>query len=318
MNDLTDAAHHLLQRQTRAWDLLATNLATLAGMETRDFDFGGFVVKTQWNPQRLYSVSAKTDEHSIRNRKCFLCDANRPPQQESVSCGNGYKLLCNPYPIFPEHFTIVHEKHRPQKIGESFAAMLEINEMLGSRYTIFYNGPQCGASAPDHLHFQASNRGATPLDTEYDHIKRAIAAKDGLELFVSEDYLRPLWGIESRNREAIERAFSEIQKHFGAAAPNPIEPMVNVFCSRKDGTHRAIIFPRTTHRPKSYYADDPSQRLSFSPGAADMAGIVVMPVEEQFRRATKNDLAQMYREVCPDARMFEQITIAVTRSKIFL
>src|SRR6202042_3186721 len=144
-------------------------------------------------------------------------DENRPPEQESLSCGNGYKLLCNPYPIFPEHFTIVHEQHQPQRTGQSFAAMLELNEMLGSRYTIFYNGPQCGASAPDHLHFQACNRGATPLDQEYDRIKQSVAAKDGLELFVSENYLRPLWGIESPNPGAIERAFSEIQKHWGAA-----------------------------------------------------------------------------------------------------
>ncbi|HEY1629570.1 MAG TPA: DUF4922 domain-containing protein [Tepidisphaeraceae bacterium] len=308
MTDLSDAAHQLLQRQIHTWKLLADNLATLAGMETRDFDFGGFIVKTQFNPQRLYSVSAKTDEHSVRNRKCFLCDENRPPEQESLSCGNGYKILCNPYPIFPEHFTIVHEQHQPQRIEPSFAAMLQVCEMLGSRYTIFYNGPQCGASAPDHLHFQASNRGATPLDREYDRIKRRIARKDDVEIFAGENYLRPLWGIESQNRSAIEQAFSRILKNFGELAPNPIEPLVNVFCSREDQTHRAVVFPRTAHRPGSYYADDPAQRLSFSPGAADMAGIVVMPVEQQFRRTVKDDLARMYREVCPDAQMFERIT----------
>jgi len=298
MNDLAEQAHALLAEQTQSWPTLKKNRAMLDHMEIRAFDFGKFVVKTQWNPERLYSVSAKVDDESIRNRKCFLCDENRPAEQHSLDCGNGYKLLCNPFPILPEHFTLVSNRHEPQRIGNSFATMLELTELLGSRYTVFYNGPQCGASAPDHLHFQAGNIGATPVDQEYDRIKKSFARRDEVEIFVGEDYLRPFLSIESRNREAVERAFAQIHDEFGQFAPNPIEPKMNVFCSRSGETFRAIVFPRTHHRPSAYYAADPAARLLLSPGAADMSGIVVMPIEEQFRRITKNDLALMYEQTC--------------------
>ncbi|HMB96471.1 MAG TPA: DUF4922 domain-containing protein [Tepidisphaeraceae bacterium] len=298
MNDLALQAHELLKQQIPSWDLLAKNLASLAKMESHNFDFGQFTVKAQFNPQRIGSVTAKVDQASIRNRKCFLCDENRPPEQMNLDLHNDYKLLCNPFPIVAEHFTIVHKQHLPQLIADSFKAMLEITEMLGSRYNVFYNGPQCGASAPDHLHFQAGNKGGLPLDNEYDRVKQPLAKRDDLEIFIGEEYLRPFIGLESRNRQTIERAFSRILNDFGKHPPDAPEPMVNVFCSHENGIFRTIIFPRTIHRPKSYYAVDPSVRLSFSPGAADMAGIVVMPVEEQFRRVTKDDMAEMYREVC--------------------
>jgi hypothetical protein len=307
MNDLVDRAHALLEEQTRSWEMLAKNRALLAKMEIRAFDFGEFTVKTQWNPARLYSVSAKVDEASIRNRKCFLCDENRPPQQHSLDCGNDYKLLCNPYPILAEHFTIVHKKHQPQRIARSFAEMLELTEMLGSHYTIFYNGPECGASAPDHLHFQAGNIGAAPLDREYDHVKKSVAIRGEVEIFFCGEYLRPFVSLESRNRQAAVDAFARIYDEYGKIVPSAVEPKVNVFCNRAGDVFRAIIFPRTQHRPKAYYAVDPERRMLLSPGAADMSGIVVMPIEEQFRRIAAQDLSDMYAQTCATPEMMTQL-----------
>jgi hypothetical protein len=306
VNNLTDQARTLLAQQSQSWDLLRRNLEDVAKVESRGFDFGKFIVNAQFNPSRLGSVSAKVDEESIRNRQCFLCDRNRPAQQASLACGRGYKMLCNPFPIVPEHFTIVHESHRPQRIMDCILDMLAFAQELGERFTVFYNGPQCGASAPDHLHLQAGAHGFMPVDREYDQIKQPLGEHNGVRSFACESYLRQVIGFESMRREALESAFAEFHDRYHQFQPRTSEPLMNVLCNHRDGVWRLIIFPRHKHRPSFFFADDHT-RIMVSPGAVDMAGIVVMPVQAEFERLTSGHLAQMYEQVTVPAELFAKI-----------
>ena len=166
-HDAASKAAGLLQQQRMVWELLRKGYDSLQSVKTKVFEFDGFQVKVQFNPGRMTSTAAKVDPNSIRERKCFLCTDNLPPAQRGIPCDGDYLVLCNPFPIFPEHFTIASLHHTPQVIRDSFAAFLQITRDLGARYTVFYNGPRCGASAPDHLHFQAGNRSFLPIDAEY-------------------------------------------------------------------------------------------------------------------------------------------------------
>ena len=154
--------------------MLRSGYDTLQSVRTKVYDFGGVQIKVQFNPGRLISTSAKVDAASIKERKCFLCAENLPPAQRGIPCDGEYIVLCNPFPIFPEHFTIPSLHHTPQLIRDSFAALLRLTRELGSRYTVLYNGPRCGASAPDHLHFQAGNRSYLPIDAEYDALASSV------------------------------------------------------------------------------------------------------------------------------------------------
>ena len=164
-------AHALLEQQKGAWEMLRNGYDTLRTVRTRVFEFDGFQVKVQFNPGRLTSTVAKVDAASIKERKCFLCTENLPPAQRGIPSDGDYLVLCNPFPIFPEHFTISSVRHTPQLIRDSFGTLLNLTRDLGSRYTVLYNGPRCGASAPDHLHFQAGNRSYLPIDAEYQALK---------------------------------------------------------------------------------------------------------------------------------------------------
>ena len=176
-NTLASKAQALLQHQKGTWEMLRNGYDTLRTVRTRVFDFDGFQIKVQFNPGRLTSTVAKVDAASIKERKCFLCTENLPPAQRGIPCDGDYLVLCNPFPIFPEHFTISSVRHTPQLIRDSFAALLYLTRDLGARYTVLYNGPKCGASAPDHLHFQAGNRSYLPIDAEFETLKQNRARR---------------------------------------------------------------------------------------------------------------------------------------------
>ncbi len=164
---LASRAHALLKQQKGGWELLRNGYDSLRSVRSKVFEFDGFQVKVQFNPGRLISTMARVDAVSVRERKCFLCPENLPADQRAIRCEEGYLLLCNPFPIFPEHFTIPTLRHTPQLVRESFGMFLGFTRELGSRYTVLYNGPRCGASAPDHLHFQAGDRSFLPIGLEY-------------------------------------------------------------------------------------------------------------------------------------------------------
>src|SRR5690606_5973953 len=156
--DYSNAARTLLELQKQDWPQCAEGYATLKDVRVKEFQFNGFKIKVQFNAGRITSSAAKVDAKSISERKCFLCTENLPAEQKGILYGEDYLILCNPFPIFNEHFTLTHIQHAPQSIKGSFNKLLSLSKNLSKYYTVFYNGPRCGASAPDHMHFQAGNK----------------------------------------------------------------------------------------------------------------------------------------------------------------
>jgi hypothetical protein len=309
-NTQAGKAHALLEQQKGVWELLRNGYDTLRTVRTRAFDFDGFQIKVQFNPGRLTSTVAKVDAASIKVRKCFLCTENLPPAQRGIPCDGEYLVLCNPFPIFPEHFTISSVRHTPQLIRDSFAALLQLTRDLGSRYTVFYNGPRCGASAPDHLHFQAGNRSHLPIDAEYDLVKEKLGSwlvRSGvLRAYAFEDYLRRHVAFESPDATLLQRAFGALYEVLQDGGPAGEEPMMNILGFYTNGEWRIHVFPRAKHRPAFYFKEG-DEKLLISPAAVELGGICTTPREQDFERVTREHIVDMYSEVCVSADKFAGI-----------
>ncbi len=303
----------LLHHQRESWPLLRAGYASLASVETREFAFDGFVVKVQFNPGRMTSSSAKVDEQSIRERKCFLCLAHLPPEQRGVAFGDSYVLLCNPFPIFPEHFTIPHREHIPQRIDGSFGALLELAKAMGDRYTLFYNGPRCGASAPDHLHFQAGLKGFMPLDTEYPEVIRRYGRKvkddQNLRCFAVEGYLRRFIAFESSSRPILEEVFAGLLARLKLVLSETEEPMLNILVAYEE-RWKVLIFPRARHRPSFFFAEGDGKML-ISPAAVDLGGVCITPLEKDFHRVTRAHIMTMFEEVTLGNAEFQEVVLSL-------
>jgi ATP adenylyltransferase/5',5'''-P-1,P-4-tetraphosphate phosphorylase II len=309
--DAASRACGLLQQQRGVWDLLRTGYDSLQSVKTRVFEFDGFHIKVQFNPGRMTSTAAKVDPNSIRERKCFLCPDNLPPPQRGIPSDGDYLVLCNPFPIFPEHFTIASLHHTPQVIHESFASFLGLTRDLGSRYTVFYNGPRCGASAPDHLHFQAGNRSFLPIDAEFAALKDRGAGRlfesDSLRVRTVEKSLRHVIAFESADAGLLRRAFDALYAVLQDGAPEGGEPMLNVLGFYTRGEWQVLVFPRAKHRP-SFYFKEGDEKLLISPAAVELGGICTTPREEDFAKVTREHILQLYNEVCVPPEHFASIT----------
>jgi hypothetical protein len=299
--DPASKACGLLQQQRGVWDLLRAGYDSLQSVKTRVFQFDGFQIKVQFNPGRMTSTAAKVDPRSIRERKCFLCTENLPAAQRGIPCDGEYLVLCNPFPIFPEHFTIASLRHTPQVIRNSFGSFLLITRDLGARYTVFYNGPKCGASAPDHLHFQAGNRSFLPIDDEFATIKGRSAARllesSSLRVYRIEQCLRYGIAFESADAVILGRAFDALYGVLQEGAPAGDEPMLNVLGFYTSGQWRVLVFPRARHRP-SFYFKEGDEKLLISPAAVELGGICTTPREQDFEKVTRDHILQLYEEVC--------------------
>jgi len=308
--DLASKAHGLLQQRKGVWEMLRTGYDPLQSVRTKVYDFGGFQIKVQFNPGRLISTSAKVDATSIKERKCFLCTENLPLAQRGIPCDGEYLVLCNPFPIFPEHFTISSLHHTPQLVRSSFAALLHLTRELGSRYTVLYNGPRCGASAPDHLHFQAGNRSSLPIDAEYDAVKekraRQLVQSGSLRAYSVENYLRRFITVESPEAGLLLRAFGALYEVFQEGGPAGEEPMLNILGFYTNAEWRIHFFPRAKHRP-SFYFKEGEEKLLISPAAVELGGICTTPREEDFEKVTREHLVEVYNEICVSAERFAGI-----------
>ena len=193
---MNQTIHNLLTEQLASWETARNNYAALSGVRVKELNVNGIPYKVQFNPARIVSSGAKVDAKSIQARKCFLCPANLPTVQKGISFGGHYHILVNPFPIFPRHLTVPELAHTPQRIATRFTDMLELAEAL-TDYTIFYNGPKCGASAPDHAHFQAGNKGFMPIEKDW---RGQTAGKIA-------DYRKAvLWYLDDAPRAKIGRA----------------------------------------------------------------------------------------------------------------
>ena len=304
--DLAMQSRALLRHQRENWRMLAKGFESLETVQVRTFDFDGFGIKVQFNPGRIVSSSAKVDKKTIRERKCFLCQANLPPEQKGVPYGD-YMVLGNPFPIFSEHFTIPHLDHIPQLIRDAFGPMLDLSEAMGRYYTLFYNGPRCGASAPDHLHFQGGERGFMPIDVTWeDMVARHgtwVSDDDRLRIARVDDGLRRYVVLESDDKAKLTQRFDQLHSAFheasrmaGSEAGEDEEPMLNILTTKEAGRWRVVAFLRRKHRPERFFAED-DEKMVFSPASVDFGGVCITPVERDFERITADDLRDMFNEV---------------------
>lgn len=292
-------ARDFLSEQLQKWPLAQENYHALQSARTQSYDMGEFAIRTQFNPARIVSSGAKIDPKSIQQRKCFLCPANLPAEQIRLPFGTDYLILCNPYPIFPEHFTIPAREHTDQLILQRFGDLMELSCCL-SDFTVFYNGPRSGASAPDHMHFQAVSSHLMPMDDEITgHLKiygKTITEEpDGLLLYFTH-YLRNGFVIETKDITSGIRFFRKVY-HALPIKPNEPEPAMNIFSRFENETWKIVIIPRRQHRPWQYEAEG-KERILLSPGAADIGGLCIIPVEEDFNRITPILLQDVYQQVC--------------------
>lgn len=303
MINLNNQLKSLLTEQKENWELARTNFAGLKTVRTKSFDFGDFEVKVQFNPARIVSSGAKVDAKTIAERKCFLCTENRPAEQTAVDAGD-YLVLVNPFPIFPEHFTIPRKEHVDQQIKPYFADMLELAEALDD-YLIFYNGPRCGASAPDHMHFQAGTKDFLPLVNDYKRLKdthaQLLVESENFQLFNFNNYLRTVYCIESTDVESAKDAFEKLYTHFQQISLPALpkgeraEPMLNIVCTFEDGKWFTFVLPRKTFRPWQYTAEG-DQQLLVSPATVEMCGIFITPIEAHFEKITKENVVSILEQ----------------------
>ncbi|MFZ5942424.1 MAG: DUF4922 domain-containing protein [Bacteroidota bacterium] len=306
----------LFTQQSREWPLLAENMEGLKSVKIRRFKFDGFSMNAQFNPKRIVSSAARVDPLTIRNRPCFLCRENRPPEQKGVDMGNGYSVLCNPYPIFHRHFTIVRESHVLQRIRGEFGNFLAISESLPD-LAVFYNGPRCGASAPDHMHFQAGNKGLMPVEEETKHLLETFGAMllsgGNTKVWAVDDHLRRFLYIESGSAGELEAIFDfvyEIADSFSADD----EPMMNLL-SYYSGGWKLYIFLRAKHRPRQYFLEGEDQIL-LSPASVDYGGTLIFPLEKDFNRVEKEDILDMLSQVSISEKDFDTVTDSLRNYKI--
>ena len=298
--NLSDKAEALLRHQKVNWELVRTNFSDLANVKIKTFQFDDFQIKIQFNPTRVRSTAAKVDTKSIAERKCFLCFENLPSDQRGIKFNNDYILLCNPYPIFSQHLTIPCVNHIPQSIEENFMDLLDLSFDLKDNFFVFYNGPKCGASAPDHLHFQAGKKNIIPLEKDYRNLigkfGKTIIEKKELKLIFVNHSFRPFLFIEASDRFEIKNVFDKILNSLKVFTSKEEEPLINILSYFDEERWRIIIFPRETHRPRQYYAKD-SSKLLVSPASVDMAGLIIIPNEDDFHKITKNDVIDIYGQV---------------------
>lgn len=295
---LSDKADRLFKSQINNWELASAGYKSLSSVQINKFEFDNFEVEAHFNPGRIISSSAKVDSKSIGERPCFLCVKNLPLEQKAVKANGNYIILVNPFPIFPKHFTIPSINHVPQLIYDEFENMLLLSKNMGKKFTLFYNGPKCGASAPDHMHFQAGNKGFMKIDDEYDKIVevygKIVYEKNDLRIFSVTGYLRNFISMESNKLKSLVSSFKIIYKLLSENGEVD-EPMMNIICGYENNW-RVIIFPRIKHRP-SYFFEEGKDKILISPAAVDLGGVCIFPREEDFERVNKDLIVDIYKQV---------------------
>jgi len=294
----TEKINELFSSQLQEWELARINYSLLENVRTRKFDFGTFEVSVQFNPERIRSSAARVDPISIGERPCFLCTMNRPPEQRGLSFENVFAILVNPFPIFRRHLTIPSNDHVDQRIGDNLGTILSLSQVMPS-YTVFYNGPQCGASAPDHLHFQAGNKGFMPLEKDFrigTHTT-LLFSEPGVMVWKWEKYLRGIISLEGNDRDRVIRVFNRLFKGLSEIQPDPPEPMLNIIAGYENGEWIVHVIPRKLHRPSQFFMEGTGQ-LMISPAAVDLGGVIITPREEDYNSINRNDIEDIFRQVC--------------------
>ena len=308
-----EVAKNLIREQKLNWEQCKTGYATLDSVQVKIFQFEHCTIKVQFNSGRLISTSAKVDAKSITERKCFLCKANLPIEQRAVEYKDDFIILVNPFPIFPEHFTLPSLHHVNQNIENSFSVLLDFSKDLSPDFTVFYNGPRCGASAPDHLHFQAGTKNFMTIDNEYESLRNRVGEKllesNSVSVFSIDDGLRKMLSIEGEVKSEVEKVFQIFHSVLKEVSGQTEEPMMNVVVSYQNEKWRILIFIRKKHRPDVFFEVDEVKRLLLSPAAVDIGGVCILPREEDFEKLTVEKLQDVFSEVFIDESVFRKLKI---------
>lgn len=282
----------LRERQIASIAKMSENYAALRYVEAREWSLGTMRVRAVFNPARAVSSAARTDKASIASRPCFLCPQNRLEGQEGVECCDSrYDILVNPFPIFDRHFVIASRRHEPQAIDGRVADMWHLARELEG-YTVFYNGPRCGASAPDHMHFQAVSSVELPLWEALPPAREEGTTKkaDGLPIDATV--------VDATSAEEADRLIKGIFPSLPADIEDD-EPRLNLLATATGTGVRMAVIPRPQHRPSVFTSDptDPAGMM-ISPASVDAAGVIVTPRHIDLERLDENIIRRIYTETC--------------------
>ena len=309
-----------IKDQLSVWPLASGNFRSIKNARYKHFDIGGLNVSVQLNPCRIASSTAEVDEASIAARPCFLCVKNRPKEQFHLKYEGkkhrSYNIQINPYPVFRNHLVVVRDQHIPQTIWHHFPDMLLFTKMYQD-FTVFYNGPMSGASAPDHLHFQACPRGILPLELAAD----AALDSPGVELervqdaslYKFEGFTRGVYILKGTTQKSMAKLFYRLLE-CSPRREGENEPRFNLFSWYKNGEFRTAVVLRSALRSHHYFSEG-EEHLTMSPGAADMAGFFIAPREEDFNRITQEQLREMVEEVSVSAEDDALVVWRLTRTQ---
>jgi len=302
----------LLSEQKKAWLDLREGYESFKDVRGRDVPCMGFSVRLQYNPGRIKSSLAGVGEKYGDERRCFLCLDNLPQGQKGILYRSDYLILCNPMPVFSSHFTVSHLDHRPQAIAEHIDTLLQLIADFGSGWTVLYNGPKCGASAPDHLHFQAGPSGQMPIEKEIRGEKKLflMTQVDGVLLYRARDLGREVIILEGDDPMAVECAFKGFLNALKKVLLIDEEPMMNIagfYKGRKREERKwcLVIFPRRKHRPDAFFREGDG-RVVISPGVIDMGGVLITPVEKDFEGLDAATVEGIYGEVSLEGKTVER------------
>jgi hypothetical protein len=297
-SSLAELAARLLDDQKKSWLQLASGYASLDSIRLRQVACRGYSVWLQFNPGRIVSTGAKVDAKSIRERRCFLCVQNLPEAQKGILYKDEFLILCNPAPIFREHYTISHVQHIPQIFSTYTTRFFELARHMSPRLTVFYNGPRCGASAPDHMHFQASPSGTIPVEGAACEKNRRVVRRSlhNVDILTLAEFGRQVLVLESKNIDNLQRVLSELTESLRSMTGERDEPMMNLLCSYGDSSWRVILFPRSKHRPDAYFKEG-DERILISPAAVDIGGLVITPLEKDFNMVDAPTMEGIFEEV---------------------
>ena len=286
-SSLASVVDRMLQSQSVDWPLLARNLQGLRESQTRSESVFGRGVFLRHIPHRIKSTTAAVDDASIAARRCFLCPESLYPEQRGVAFGEEFTIYANPFPILEGHLTMVHRDHRPQRIAGQFKVLLDFAEALPDSF-IVYNGPACGASAPDHLHFQASSRDVFPIEHD----------------FISNEYIPRVLRFQGDSAPVLVSHLEHALEILSRVMPAEPEPMVNIAAYHSGTAWTVLVFPRGKHRPRVFETGE----LTVSPATIDLCGVFVVPVESDFKRMRGSDVESVLSEVTLSDEKFKVVS----------
>jgi len=292
---------HLLADQIANWPLLTRGVEGLRASQTRVERVAGRDLYVRHIPHRIISTTAAVDAASIAKRPCFLCASNLPKEEHGIPFDSEFAIYCNPFPILDRHLTIVRVDHRPQRIAGSFPAMLRLAEALSDSF-ILYNGPRCGASAPDHMHFQACSRELFPIEQD----ARGIPGPS------MPDYGRKVFVFRGRDASKLAGRLEALIAILETVTRSEGEPMVNIAAHFENGDWTAFVFPRGRHRPKAYETGE----RTVSPATIDLSGVLVVPIEKDFLEIRGPEIEEIFEEVTLPERQFEDALVRLQTESI--